>query len=219
MTTYAQLVDSVVAITNRPSLISEMRVAIRKSIFKFHQADTYKRDLQIVPLDMSLYPSTNFRWQIDVSNQSVFPRYRKYSFLRIPPTSYPSPASSFPLDYPWGIPKSPDFTPVAADNIFDDYRVERANYFYQAGMSLNVRATFQPQFLELGYYSYPGFTVLEDNIAIISWIADQYPDCIAEEAASTIFKMIGKDDESQRYAQFFAENLLMVRGTDIGNEV
>lgn len=219
MTTYQDLVDSVVAITNRPSLVSEMRVAIRKSIFKFHQADTFKRDLNIVSLDMSLYPSTNFRWQIDLGNDSVFPRYRKYNFLRIPPTSFPSPVASRPLDYPWGIPKSPMFTPVAADDIFDSYMVERTNYFYQAGMSLNLHSTFQPAFLELGYYQYPGFVNSEGNITISSWIANQYQDAIAEEAAATIFKMIGKDEESARYQQLFAENILMVRGTDIGAEV
>lgn len=218
MTTYADLVDSVVAITNRPSLVTEMRVAIRKSIFKFHQADTFKRDLKITSLNMSLYPDTNFRWDIDVSNADIFPRYRKYSFLRIPPSSFPSPAASLPLDYPWGIPKSPVFTPVAADNIFDSYNVERTNYYYQAGMTVVLRATFQPQFLELGYYSYPLFTNTDGTILIDSWIADQYPDAISEEAAGTIFKMIGKDDEAQRYAQLFAENILMVRGTDIGNE-
>lgn len=218
MTTYSDLVASVVAITNRQDLIAEMRVAIRKSIFKFHLADTFKRDLTIVSLNMSLYPSTNFRWDIDLSNATVFPRYRKYNFLRIPPQNYPSPASSLPLDYPWGIPKSPMFTPVAADNIFDTYLVERTNYYYQAGMNLSVRATFQPQFLELGYYSYPSFINQDGNISIISWIADQFPDCISEEAAGSIFKMIGKDDESQRYAQLFAENILMIRGTDIGAE-
>lgn len=218
MTTYAELVDSVVAITNRPSLVNEMRVAIRKSIFKFHQADTFKRDLNIVTINMSLYPDLNFRWDIDVSNGDTFPRYRKYSFLRVPPSSYPTQAESRPLDYPWGFPKSPVFTPVSADNIFDDYQVERVNYYYQAGMNLVLHTTFQPQFLELGYYQYPGFVYQDGNVTLTSWIADQYQDAIAEEAAGTIFKMIGKDEEASIYRSLFAENILMVRGTDIGNE-
>lgn len=223
MTTYAELVESVVAITNRPSLIAEMKVAIRKAIFKFHMADTFKRDLYQVDLNMNLYPSSNFRWLIDLSNGDVFPRYRKFYSLRIPPSEWPPGGPvQYPLDtlpgYPWGPPKSPQISYVAADNIFDEYNTERTNYCYQAGMSLNLRLTFTPNTLSFFYYQYPLFQVSDSGITIRSWIADQFQDGIAEEAAGTIFKMIGKDDESARYQALFAENILMVRGSDIGED-
>lgn len=222
MTTYAELVESVAAITNRPALVREMKVAIRKAIFKFHLADTFKRDLNTVNLDMSLYPSDIFRWTMDLSNATAFPRFRKPSFLQIPP---PNPLTTFYNDpnqailaYPGGLPKDRKFTFIAADNIFDDYAVERTNYFTQVGMSLNISATFAPTILQLGYYMFPSFVDDSGNISIISWIADQFQDAISEEAASTVFKMIGKDDESARYQALFAENIQMVRGIDLGEE-
>jgi hypothetical protein len=70
-------------------------------------------------------------------------------------------------------------------------------------------------YLDFGYYQYPELPA-QSSGEITSWIADQYPDCIIEEAAGTVFKMIGKDDEHNRYQVLFQENITILRTTDVG---
>ena len=54
MATLATLADDVYVLTNRPDLVSETRVALRKAIMKLHSADTFKRDLVTQRLQMAL---------------------------------------------------------------------------------------------------------------------------------------------------------------------
>lgn len=220
MTTYNDLVADVVEITNRPDLVGEMRVAIRKAIFKFHLSDTFKRDLRQVNLNMSLYPSVNNRWEIDLSNQELFPRYRRYYSLRTAPVEGAQTTG-------WQGRAPFVFEPIDAEAVLDSYGIEKQNYFYQLGSSLILRTFRQwdqqmyqdnQWFLQFLYFAFPGFAVSSGNVTIDSWIANQFQSAIAEEAAAGVFKMIGKDEEHNVYRALFAENLQMVRGIDVGDE-
>lgn len=223
MTTFTDIRDSVIAHTNRPDLVVEMKVFIRKAVMKFHLFETFKRDLARTQLDMTLYPSDTFRWEFDLST-SLFPRYRKYYSLRVPPQLspvYPG-TVNFPLQslpgY-FGLPVTGVFDPVNPVDILDSYNLEKPNYFFQTGMILTVKGSFQPQALDFWYYQYPLVADLGGNLLNIdSWIASQFPDAIAEEAAAQIFKIIGKDEEFQRFQAFFAENAKMCQETDISAE-
>lgn len=218
MATVASLADDVYVLTNRPDLVSETQLAIRKAIFKFHSADTFKRDLTVQRLQMDSYPPISpDHWQWNIA-LSAFTRFRRPKFLRYPtdlaiPQRIPAPL----IDWPVGAAWTGGFTEVTADNIFDRYSTQLANYFFVAGSNLTIRASYPYDYLDFGYYQYP--EISPSPTPISSWICDQYPDAIVEEAAGTVFKMIGKDDEYNRYQTLFAENIAILRGTDVGEGV
>lgn len=199
MATLDSLADDVYVLTNRPDLERETKVALRKAIFKFHSAETFKRDLKVQRLQMSLYPRLTpeeFRWSIDLS---TFERFRRPKFLRTPVIT----GSTIVFDE------------IAPDDLFDSYGYENPNYFYVAGSALVLKSCMDHDYLDFGYYQYPELPA-QSSGEITSWIADQYPDCIIEEAAGTVFKMIGKDDEHNRYQVLFQENITILRTTDVG---
>ena len=219
MATLATLADDVYVLTNRPDLVSETRVALRKAIMKLHSADTFKRDLVTQRLQMALYSPTSpglFRWVIQLSD---FPLFRRPKFLRYPPelaipVQIPAPL----IDYTGVVRWQREFKEVAADQLFDAYSSEWLNYFYVAGSSLVIKAAYGVDYLDFSYYKYPTIPTSTSD-PIVSWICDQYPDAAIEEAAGTVFKMIGKDDEHARYQSLFAENIAILRGTDLGEGV
>lgn len=219
MATSDSLAADVYVLTNRPDLVAETRVAIRKAIYKFHSADTFKRDLITQRLQMSLYAPLSldsFRWVIPLSE---FTRFRRPRFLRYPPELTITPQVPAPLiDWPVGAAWSKEFTEVSSDDIFDSYHSEYLNYYFIAGSALTIKSAYGMDYLDFSYYQYPLVPTVQTD-PIISWICDQYPDAVIEEAAGTVFKMIGKDDEYNRYQTLFAENLSILRGTDVGEGV
>lgn len=220
--TLASLADDVYIITNRPDLVNETRVALRKAIFKFHQAETFARDLRTTRLQMALYTPTQpntWRYQLDIADEELFPRFRRLSDLSYPmdlvanPWVIPQPL----IDYQWVNSESRVIPVVAINNLFDAYRVERPQYAYMAGTALHLKLGWGMDYVDVNYWAYP--TVPSDTSDPIgSWICDQYPDAVIEEASSTVFKMIGKDDEASRYLQLFGENLAMLKGTSVGED-
>lgn len=219
MATLQELADDVYTLTNRPDLVSETRVALRKAIMKFHSADTFKRDLHTHRLQMSLYSpiaADQFRWVIPLSD---FTRFRRPKFLRYPmelaqPSHHAAPLFDTAAVSVW----QRDFAEVTSDDLFNSYHSERLNYFFIAGSTLTIRAASQVDYLDFSYYQYPQIPT-SPTVTINSWICDQYPDAVIEEAAGTVFKMIGKDDEHARYQTLFSENLGILRGTDVGEGV
>ncbi|MFV0408917.1 MAG: hypothetical protein ACK5LJ_04215 [Paracoccus sp. (in: a-proteobacteria)] len=200
MATLASLADDVYILTNRPDLAGETRVSLRKAIFKFHAADTFKRDLLTEDIDLSVLTPVSpdsFVWSIPITD---FPRFRRPDYLRIVPHEYG------------------DFTEVSAHDIFDSYRFIKPNIFYISGQALTIRAVCEYQNLTFSYYSYPIVPPVTSD-PVISWICDEYPDAVIEEAAGTVFKMIGKDDEASRYQTLFAENVALLRATAVGESV
>jgi hypothetical protein len=199
MATLDSLADDVYVLTNRPDLTRETKVALRKAIFKFHSADTFKRDLAVQRIQLSQYPKLSpdqHRWSIDLTE---FPRFRRPKFLKSPMEQL----------------RVVEFEELAPDNLFDSYGYENLNYFIIIGSTITIKSISEHQYLDFGYYQYPNLPTLPTD-PITSWIADQYPDCLIEEAAGTVFKMIGKDDEYSRYQVLFQENIAILRGTDVG---
>lgn len=218
MASFSELRDTVYTITNRPDLVNETTLALRKALFKFHSADSWKQDLNMVVLTMASHtPLEQWRWNIPLS---TFPRHRRPKNLRIPPQDFRvgMPSSGNALFYPPfnQLSTHGGFQFLTEDNIFDSYLLEKSNYFYMAGASIYIKASWEPLKLEYWYYQNPLFSSTEDPNNISSWIADQFPDYICEEASSAVFKAIGKDDEVSRYREIFAENLQLLRMSDVG---
>lgn len=217
MATLTSLAADVYVITNRPDLVAETKVAIRKAIRKFHGADTFKRDLRVQRVDMTALTPTDpnqYRWAIDLA---TFPMWRRFKAVNYPVGVVP-PYNQIPApmrDIAYGLQRTNVFEQVTPDNLYDSYGYERINYFMVAGNTVNVKAGWYMNLLDFTYYQWPVIPTL-DSATIASWIVNDYPDAIVEEAAGTVFKMIGKDEEFNRFQALFNENLAILKTADIG---
>lgn len=216
MATIDSLAEDVYTITNRPDMVVETAVAIRKAIRKIHGADLFKRDLKVQRLTMADYTPLDpnqYRWAIELS---TFERFRRPKLIQYPPSlAYPLNIPAPIIDWPAGYQRTREFIEASVDNLFDGYGYEKPNYYYIAGNTINIRSGWYVDFLEFAYYQWP-LIPASTSTELTSWIASQFPDAIVEEASSLVFKMIGKDDEYNRFAQMFAENLSIIKATDVG---
>lgn len=225
MASLNSLADEVYTITNRPSLVPETRLAIRKAIFKFHTAETFSRDLLRTRIQFSLLTPVEpnqYRYQLDLSDADQFPRFRRLSALYYPPELVPPVNQiSAPLYDTGALWPDARTVPIKSiDNIFDtSYLNERPQYATIMGMALNLKLCWGMDYLDIFYYAYPVVPPSSTPDApITSWICDQYQDCVIEEASAAVFKAIGKDDEAATYRALFGENLMILKATGVGED-
>lgn len=217
MATLNTLAADVYTITNRPDLVMETTVALKKSIRKLHGADTFKQDMSVKRLDITaLTPiaPNQFRWLVPLSEFERVRRFKSVQYPQdlIPPVwTTPAPLVDGSLIYS----RSKEFTQLSPDDLFDSYGYEKGNYYFIAGSSLTVRASYYIDYLDFYFYQWP-LVPTDLDATVLSWIAEQYPDAIIEEAASSVFKMIGKDEEYARFAALFNENLAIIKTGAIG---
>lgn len=217
MSTLLSLAADVYVITNRPDLVAETKVAIRKAIRKFHGADTFKRDLRTQRVDMKVLTPTEpnqYRWAIDLA---TFTRWRRFKSVNYPAGLIP-PYNQIPApmrDIAYGVNRTNNFVEISPDNLYDGYGYERLNYFMVVGNTVNVKSGWYIDLLEFAYYQWPEIPA-SDSTTLGSWIATDYPDAIVEEASGQVFKMIGKDEEFNRFNALFLENLSILRASDLG---
>jgi len=197
---YNSIVADCYSLTVRPDLVAETAIAVRKATMKFHQADGWKNDIitSLIPLPVTTSgDSFSYRYTLDLTQAGSLPYFRKISSI----DEYNNPL----------IGNEYHFKELDNDRIFDDYMLEDINYYYRAGQAIQLRVNKQLTTLSVDYWRYPDVT----PTGYTSWIAQQFPDAIVCEATATIFAAIGKSDEAQRYAAMFAENLAMLRMTEI----
>lgn len=216
MATLTTLAAEVYTLTNRPDLVAETLLSVKKAIRKFHGADTFKRDMTSVEVDMTaLTPvsANQYRWNIPLDN---FPQWRRPKVVQYPPNRSLSVAQTpAPLiDWPAGFSPSRIYEQLLPDDLFDGYGYEKPNYFYITGDTLHLKSGWYVDYLLFTYYRWPVIGAVGDTLA--SWIVNTYPDAIVEEAAGAVFKMIGKDEEFNRYQSLFLENLAIIKGSDLG---
>lgn len=201
------LINNVVIITNRPDLVAETTYAIKTATLKAHFADQWKRDIvetTITPLtSVSL---TDSRYVFDVT-AAPFVRFRQLIYARETPNTNPN---SFSWDNGNSSPYNVhQYELIEADSIFDEYNRMLANTVYMSGNSLKIRTSYPPTSIDIGYYANPLIT--SDPVTFSSWIANEYAYIIEQEAASAVFKMIGKDEEYQRFAALWQESIQTLR--------
>ena len=188
----ATLQTEVYNLTNRPDLVSQTLTAIRKATMKCHLADDFRQDLQIAIVTVPV--QTDFHYLLDLTNTVTYPNMRRVSYIK----EYNNPIVGNEIQ----------FRKLHFSNLLDEYKLEKTNYWYQAGMAVTIGSFKQLTQVSVAYFTYPNTATATYS----SWIADQFPDAIIQEAASTIFKTVGKSDEAKLYQQYFAENLQFIRG-------
>lgn len=201
------LLQNVNTITGRYDLVGETSYAIKVAILKAHFADQWARDLvetTITPLtSISTYDS---RYLFDIT-AAPFVRWRQLAYVRETPNSNPT---SFSWDNGNSAPfQVKQYQQIEPDSVFDNYDRMISNTVYLAGNSLHVRTSYATNSMDIGYYTNPDADLNSPTFS--SWIADDYPYIVEMEAASTVFKMIGKDEEYQRFAAMWQESIATLR--------
>lgn len=184
-----ELQAEVILLTNRPDLVAETLSAIRKATMKMHSIDYFSRDVQ----EVVLAPATpGFVIQLDLVINA--PRFRAVSYLvdNSATTAVNRKA----------------FTEIEPRGLFDEYGTERLNVWYLAGQVLNLKSSTTVSGLLFGYYALP---IITPDISYNSWIATEQPYAIVEEAAASIFKMIGNAEMARFYSDLSMQNQILLR--------
>jgi hypothetical protein len=208
------IIDAVYVHTNRPDRIAETLLAVSKATMKMHMIGL--RDAR------TGISSAAFYMQDVVENILSLP-IQTDSHFSIDLTQYPQLRAVYQIAewYPQSVlVANPNliqrvYTPIEPDFLFDDYGLEKQEYWYRAGMAAQLKVLGQQnnyndnvaKQIKFSYFAFPN--VVADTYS--SWIANTFPDAIIEEAAGTIFRMIGKDEEFKVYQVMTQDNISMLQ--------
>lgn len=190
----AELTAEVYTITGRSDRTAETLTAIKAATLKAHQSDFYYKDIFETGV---AFDTSDYTQQLDY--RTLIPLWRAVKYLRkydISTTPY-TPGKILDL--------------IVPENVLDRYQVQKTDIYYVAGSYLNINSSTKEQVYLLGCYLNPDITVDGYN----SWIAEDHPYAIVFDAAATVFKAIGKDEEAAAYRSLNAEQLAMLRGSNI----
>lgn len=194
MTTLASLTADVITLTNRPDLAGVTALAIKGATLKAHGSDYYYKDLLETGLQFDLSLT-----QQSLEYKTLLPRWRALKYLR-----------KFDYSVPPGCPgKFLDI--LTPENILDSYGINREDVCYVAGLELQIRSREACQYFLLGCYVHPDVTT--DGYS--SWIAEESPLTIIYEAAATVFKTIGFDEQVTAYRNLVAEQYAELKLSNI----
>lgn len=188
--TLTELINEVYVVTNRPDLVAETKLAVKKSTLKMHQLDYFPKDLFETGISwdpVNLIQSLDYR--------TLVPRWRSLKYLR---------------KYSDGSP-STFFTLLTPEESLDRYAINRENICYVAGEHLEIRSSTADSYMLLGCYVHPDIT----DTSFSSWIATEHPYAIILDAAASLFKMIGFDEQAAYMKQDVTEQIQILRQNQI----
>lgn len=192
MATLAALLTDVYSLTNRPDLVAESTLAVKMATLKAHQSDFFFRDIAQLPINLFIAPTP----AVFTVPLTSFTRWRAWSTI----TKY-DPVTADIVDS-----ANAQIEIVPSAMLFDSYQLKRTNIAWNDGVSVNIRfvpdttLTF-PYNLLFKWYQNQDIT----NAAAMGWISDNHPYCIVTEAARTIFKTIGQDQQAAYYESLVKE--------------
>jgi len=195
MSTYSDLVADVITITNRPDLVDLTKLAVRHATLKAHKLDFFPKDIY----------ETGIQWQTPAYIQSLeyrnlIPRWRAFKYLRKYDFST-SPGTPGKL-----------FDVITPELILDSYDFQKDNVCYLAGESLEIRSSTLDAHMLLGCYRHPDTA----EATYDSWIALDQPSAIVFEAARSVFKQIGYDEQATEMNLEVTDQYSLLRQEIIG---
>lgn len=190
--TLNELIQEVYTITGRSDRSAETLTAVKAATLKAHQSDFYYKDLfeTGIAFDTSAYIQA-------LAYRNLIPRYRAIKYMRKYDFTNSTPGNFLTI--------------IPPDLVMDRYNVEKTNIAYVAGDYIQIKSDTQEQYYLFGCYVNPDIT--SNNYT--SWIALDHPYCIIFDAAGTVFKAIGKDDESTTYKNLGLEQIAMLKSSNI----
>jgi hypothetical protein len=192
--TLAELTQEVYGITGRTDRTAETLSGIKSATLKAHQSDYYWKDLLEAAVQ---FQTAEYLQNWDYRNTVPLWRSGKY-FRKYDTSTTPAVAGKI-------------MNKVVPENIFDDYAIEKTEIWYAAGGFIQLKSGTKESTYLFGAYLNPDLTTDKYN----SWIAMDHPYAIIFDAAATVFKAIGKDDEAAAYRQLVAEQIAMIRMSEI----
>jgi hypothetical protein len=191
--TLAELISEVYTLTGRPDRVAETASAIKSATLKAHQCDFFYKDIFESGVG---FTTAEFVQNLDY--RTLIPLWRSVKYLRKWDNTGTGTPGKF-LDL------------IAPAQVMDRYQVEKDDIYYAAGAELTIKCSSPQQYFLIGAYVNPDITVVGYN----SWIALDHPFAIVYDAAATVFKAIGKDEEAAAMRGLVAEQIAMVRMSNI----
>lgn len=188
------LVADVYSLTNRPDLVGETLIAIKNATLKAHISDFYYKDIFETGIEFELSQA-----QQQLEYKTIIPRWRALKYIRKYDASVTPGVEGKFLEI------------ITPEQVLDSYSVTKEDVAYTAGLELKIRSRTAEQYYLLGCYVYP--PVDQSNFS--SWIADEFPATIVYEAASTVFKSIGFDEQAAYMRQTVSEYMMLLRNSNI----
>ncbi len=193
--TLSELIQEVYTITNRPDRVDETLSAIKSATLKAHQCDFFWKDIFETGIDFLVYDYIQ-----SFEYRTLIPNWRSNKYIR-------------PYDAINSVPGKP-FTLITPEQILDRYDVQKTEVYYAAGAEITLKSSAQYRYFLYGCYLNPDVTVAGYN----SWVAMDHPYAIIFDAAATVFKAIGKDEEAAAYRTMVPEQIAMVKASNIVGE-
>lgn len=186
-TSLAQLQADVLTIVKRPDLVDAIALHVKNAILKVHSSDYYLPDLYENSFQFAVSAT-----QYSLDTKTLIARWRKSKYFNV-------------LDPNTGeIVKK--LKPIAVLNTVDGYGYIKDYVFYEAGNYVQIKASGGEQTYGFGAFLYPDVSLVSP-----SWIVDQFPYAVQYEAARTLFKTIGYDEQSTSMERLVAEAIAEIK--------
>jgi hypothetical protein len=190
--TLAELTQAVYDITGRSDRTAETLTGIQAATLKAHHQDYYFKDIFESGLN---FGSAEFIQSLDY--RALMPRWRALKYLRKYDNAGQTPGMFLDVLIP--------------ELVLDRYKIEKTDICYVAGAYVQIKSSTQEQYYLFGCYRNPDITTGNYD----SWIALDHPFAIIYDAAATVFKAIGKDEEAAAYRTLGQEQRMMVATSNI----
>lgn len=190
--TLAELISEVYTLTGRPDRVAETLSGIKAATLKAHQTDYYYKDIYEGGVG---FGSAEFIQNLVY--REVLPKWRAVKYFRKYDLANATPGKHL--------------THIVPENVMDRYLVEKDDIYYVAGAEVTIKSSTKEQYYLFGAYLHPDITESGYN----SWIAEDHPFYIVYEAAATVFKAIGKDEEAAAFRGMVAEQLQLIKISNI----
>ena len=189
---FTELCAEVYTITGRSDRVAETESAVKAATLKAHQQDYFYKDIFETGV---AFASAEFTQSFDY--RLTLPRWRALKYLR-----------------KWdnvGLAPGTELDVVSPEMVLDRYKVQKQDICYVAGAYIQINSSTEEQYYLLGAYLNPDIT----TSGFSSWIALDHPYAIVFDAAATVFKAIGKDEEAAAFRGLLAEQVSLLKASNI----
>lgn len=194
MATFTELCDDVYTLTNRPDLIAETKLAVKAATLKLHQSDFFFKDIYETGI---VFNAADYTQQIEY--RTLITRYRALKYIR------KSDSAATPGDF---------LSIITPAQVLDQYGISNEDICYVAGEVIQIKSSTELQYAIFGCYINPNIVEASYN----SWVALDHPYAIIYEAAVSVFKAIGYDEQATTFSRLAAEQLQLIRVSNIQAE-
>lgn len=191
MATFTELLAEVYTLTNRPDLVNETKLAVKAATLKAHQLDFFYKDIYEVGVQFS---TSDYIQALEY--RTISPRYRALKYIR--KTDLSGTPGAF-------------LNVVTPSMVLDGYGTQREDICYGAGEVIQIKSSTLLQYILFGCYRNPDIT----ESGYSSWIALDHPYAIVYEAAATVYKQVGQDEQAAVFKRMTDEQFAMLRASNI----